>query len=204
MSLRTWIVLPLVLASACWNPRYFTPRERVDAYGPDRDPAASYAIPAAMAGTPSVAELRVWSRGARARFTDDDREVVELHVGFEIENNGTEALQLDLGAVALEELMIDGVLQPTQVPLRIQGDGLAAGSQTARVDLVFEVAADRPSDIDGFAMRFAVKEGDRIALRQLTPFVPWFRSSPDDSYRGGFWGFGAGFGWHHHDPFFCR
>lgn len=204
MSLRLLIVVPLVLASACWNPRYFTPRERVDAYGPDREPAASYVVPATAAGAPSVAEVRVWSRGARARFTADDREVVELHVGFEVENNGAEALQLDLQAVALEDLMIDGVLQPPQVPLRSQGDGLASGGQTARVDLLFEVAADRPSEIDGFAVRFVVKAGDRVALPQVTPFVPWFRSLPEEPYRGGFWGFGVGFGWHHHDPFFCR
>src|SRR6185369_3936734 len=106
----------------CWSPRYFAPREYMGAAGPDGSPAALYQVPAAAGVLPS-GEVRVWSRGAGARFTDDNREVVELHVGFEVENNSEQPLQLDVDTVAVEAMTIDGVAQPPLQPLRIAGDG---------------------------------------------------------------------------------
>ena len=193
------LLLPLLLLAGCWNPRYFAPREHVGAVGPDGNAAALYPI----AGADGVAgELRVWSRGAKARFTDDDREVVELHVGFELENNGTAPLQLDLGSIACEQLSLDGELQPPLAPLRIDGDGAAGPGATARVDLTFEPPADAPRDVDSFSVRFAVRGPQGFALQQVTPFGLAVRRR-DDRYWGPGWGWGIGFGlgwhpWHHH------
>jgi hypothetical protein len=196
-----WFVLLALPGAACWSPRYFTPRENVDATAPDGTPAAQYTVPAPAGATPPAAEVRVWSGGAQARFTDDDREIVELHVGFELENNGQVPLQLDLGTVACEELLLDGVLQPTLQPLRIQGDGTAPPGATARVDLTFEPATTVPRDVDRFAIRFVVREGEQPVLQQSTPFQPWVRNYDDYHHRfwGGWgWGFGLGFGSHWH------
>lgn len=189
------LLLLLVPTTACWNPRYFTPRERVDAAGPDGMPAALYTVPAAAADMPSTAELRVWSQGAKARYTDDDREIAELHVGFELENNGASALRLVPTDVRCEEVLVDGLLQEPLLPVQIVGDGVAAAGQTARLDLVFELPTDTPRDLDSFAVRFAVLDGDQERLRQVTPFGPWVQPVREDRYWGA-WGFGFGLGWH--------
>jgi len=193
---RALLFALLLALPACWSPRAFTPRERVDAAGPGGVPAALYAIPAADAGEPSVAELRVWSAGAKARFTADDREVTELHVGFELENNGATPLQLDLGALTCEELLLDGLLQPHLQPVRMDGDGLAAPGKTARVDVLFEPATNRPRDIDSFQVRFSVRDGERHALQQVAPFGPWQRPLAGDPlwYGSAGWGWYGGYG----------
>lgn len=202
--MRAAVVLPLLALGACWGPRYFAPREHVAATGPEGDLAAIYVVTGDGAQQPRAGEVRVWSHGARALYTDDDREIVELHVGFELENNSDQPLQLDLASVSCEELAIDGVRRGPLAPQRYTGDGLAPPKTTSRVDLVFEPGADAPYEIDGFSVRFVVRAGagesSREALAQVTPFGPYdpypYYSDP---YWGG-WGWGIGFGWsyHHH------
>ncbi|MFN9757184.1 MAG: hypothetical protein ACK58X_12290, partial [Planctomycetota bacterium] len=187
----------LLALPACWSPRAFTPRERVDSQGPGGVPAALYTVPAATAGGASTAEVRVWSHGAKARFTDDDREIVELHVGFDLENNaaadgGPAPLRLDVEAIVVEELLLDGVLQRPLQPVRVQGDGVAATGQTARVDVLFEPATTKPRDIDSFRVRFVVRDGERVALQQVVPFGPWTRGLDDDPYWRGYYAWGWG------------
>jgi hypothetical protein len=205
-TIRLLSLLPLLaLCAGCWNPRYFAPREHVAASGPDGSAAALYTVPAGTANAPAAGELRVWSRGARARFTDDDREIVELHVGFELENNGAEPLQLDPGTIVCEDLMVDGLLQPPLAPVRIDGDGAASPGATARVDLTFEAPTNKPRDVDSFAVRFQVRSGEHTLLQQVTPFGVAVRRVDDRDYWGPGWGWGLGFGlgwhghhWHHH------
>ncbi len=182
----------LLLCTACWSPSYFAPREHADATAPGGMPAANYAVPTGASDAPPTAELRVWSNGAKARFTDDNREVVELHVGFELENNSAIPLQLDLGAIAVEELVLDGVLQKPLVPLHIAGDGLSLPKTTARVDAIFEPGTTYPRHIDAFAVRFRVTGDGREMLHQVTPFGPHVRSY--DRYHDSGWGWGWGFG----------
>jgi hypothetical protein len=194
---RLTVLLTAFTAAACWSPRYFTPREHVNGSGPEGQPAALYSLPAASDAT-TPAEVRVWSSGAKARFTDDDREVVELHVGFELENNGSDLLVLDPQDLVCEELTIDGVLQTNLRPVRTDGMGIAEPGATARVDAVFEPPTTVPRDLDAFAVKFVVRIADRVVLQQTTPFVPWVRQV--DSDRSGFapmWGLGFGFGFHH-------
>ncbi|MCA3009592.1 MAG: hypothetical protein INH34_14555 [Phycisphaerales bacterium] len=197
---RAAVFAVLLALPACWSSQSFTPRERLDAQGPGGVPAALYTVPAAEAGGPSTAEVRVWSHGAKARYADDDREIVELHVGFELENNASPGgaagpLRLDLDAIACEELQLDGVLQPPLKPVRVQGDGVAAPGQTARVDLLFEPATTKPRDLDSFRIRFAVRDGERAALQQVVPFGPWTRNLDDDPYWRGYYAWGWGPGW---------
>lgn len=193
---------PLLLLGACWGPRYFAPRESVAATGPDGDLAAQYAVVGDPGQPLPAGEVRIWSHGARALFTEDNREIVELHVGFELENNSDQDLQLDLASVTCEELAVDGVRQGPLLPQQYSGDGLAPPKTTSRVDLVFEpVGADAPHDIDGFSVRFVVRAGGgesaREALVQVTPFGPFDPNPyPYDPYWG--WGFGVGVGWSHH------
>jgi len=176
----------LALAAGCWSPRYFAPRENRSAVGPDGDLAAAYAIES-VTEPPVRAELRVWSHGARARFTEDD-EVVDLHVGFEVENNGEQTLELDAASLACEELVVDGVLQPPLAPYEVTGAGLAPPGTTARIDAVFRPPTTQPSRVDGFAVRFAVRAGDDTVLTQSTPFAP-------DNGRWRYHGYYASWGW---------
>ena len=88
-----WLSL-LLLSCACSNHRYFVPRENTNGTGPGGYPAAVYRIDAGVLGG-AVGEVRVWSEGAHFVDTEDD-EVVELHLGFEIENTSTVPLATTL------------------------------------------------------------------------------------------------------------
>jgi hypothetical protein len=156
-----------------------------------------YTLPA-PAGTASSSEVRVWSRGAQALYDKQDREVVHLHVGFEVENNGAQMLQLDLGSVVCENVMIGGTVQGPIPPLGIEGDGATPPGLTAHVDFTFELATNKPSLVDGFAVRFALREGDQVVLQQVTPFAPWYPYAYSDPYWNGGWGWGVGVGVSYH------
>jgi hypothetical protein len=199
MRSSSWLrpLVPVLASLAgCWSPRHFAPREHVAAVAPDGSAAASYTVPDPAGALPAAGELRIWSRGASARYADGDREVVELHVGFELENNSAEPLQLDLSTVVLEGLVVDGAVQPPPEPLRIDGDGTARAAATARVDLTWELPAHKPRAVDGFAVRFAVRAGNAVVLQQLTPFGVVVRDP--DPYWGPAWSVGFGVGWHAH------
>ena len=207
--MRILLLLPLVLVqAACWGPRYFVPREHQDGTGPSGHPAAVYAIPAEAPGATALGELRIWSAGTRARYDEAGEERVELHVGFELENNGSVPLQLDLASVRCEELVVDGLLKPPPAVHLAEGSGLALPGATVRVDTMFLPPADAPRDVDSFSIRFAVLDGERKAVQQVTPFGPQSRAAMwrDDPYFyswnsrwgpgwGPPWALGYGPGW---------
>ena len=204
MRALLWPVLSMV-AAGCWQPRYFAPRENVNGESPTGEAAAVYPID--REGDERVAgEVRLWSRGAKARFTDEDEEVVDLHVGFELENNGQVPLELDLDSVAVEELFVDGYLQDPLPPTTVRGSGRAAPGTTERVDLVFRPPTTYPRDIDSFAVRFAIRDGLGAPVGQVTPFAPararsYYAVGVYGAYPywgwGGYyygpWGWGTGF-----------
>jgi hypothetical protein len=213
------VLLACLVSAGCWQPRYFAPRENLNGSGPEGDAAAVYALPAAP-GASSPGEVRVWCAGAKARYDGDD-EVVELFVGFELENNGQEPVGIDPAQVVLEDLMVDGVLQPPLAPHSVMGSGQAVPGMSMRYDLVFRPEADAPSDISRFAVRFSVLAGERVVLSQRTPFGParsrvrGYYAYPDDPWlygRVGYgWGYGVwgpwgpyGPGWGPYGPFLCR
>lgn len=187
-----WLPLALLVVStaACWQPRYFAPRENRNGSGPDGEAAASYDIKV-DGRTDTKGELRVWSSGAKARFTDDDQEVVDLRIGFELENNGETAIELDTESVRCEELIVDGKLQEPLAPLEVIGSGFATPGTTSRIDVVFRPPTVRPRDIDGFAVRFALRDDRGGEVNQSTPFAPAVRQ-----YRNGVGGWYGSFGWY--------
>lgn len=209
--MRGLLVVPLLLLSAgCWQPRYFVPRENLNGTGPDGNPAAVYTVRKGEAGD-SFGEVRLWSKGAEARFTEDD-EVVDLHIGFELENTSDGPLGLDVSGVRLEELFIDGYLQDHLEPLEVDGEVIAEPGATTRVDMVFRPATTYPGEIDKFSVRFGVRSAQGELVGQVTPFVPggrygtrtyiapplaytrygWGPAFGGFGYWGGPWG-GAGF-----------
>ncbi len=204
--MRAAFLVPLLLLqAACWSPRYFTPREHVNGSGPKGHPAAGYAVPAAEPGLAAVGEVRLWSEGARARYDDNEDEVVQVHIGFELENTGDQPLQLELASLQCEEMVVDGLLQAPFAAVRIDGDGYAPPGATARLDAFFQPTADAPRHIEGFSIRFAVLAGERRALAQVTPFGPRQQAvSPSPYYWGAFgpyyglgWSYGYGYGFGH-------
>ncbi|MBL8732740.1 MAG: hypothetical protein JNN13_10265 [Planctomycetes bacterium] len=226
--MRAVLMLPLLCTAACWQPRYFMPRENVRGVGPDGEPAAVYQLPAdapeavapAATATSEVdaSELRLWSLGAKARYDEHDQEVVELQIGFELENHAATPLRLDLEALRCEDLTADGALLPPLAADHWVGDGLALPGATARVEVTFRPAASVPRAIESFELRWRVLRGDGSAMSQVTPFCALWRQPavyPGSYY--GYWsypgcygypsyywgpgfGFGWGVGWHYH----CR
>ena len=200
--MRGLLVVPLLLLSAgCWSPRYFTPRENLNGTGPDGNPSAVYAVRDGDSER-GEGEVRLWSGGAKAHYDDDDREVVDLHVGFELENTGDAPLEIDVASVQVEELFLGGHLQAHLEPRKVTGSGQAAPGQTARVDIVFRPNTTYPSQIDSFSVRFAVRDGEGQRVGQVTPFVPgnpwrnWATVNPPMGYsRYGRSGFYGGNGW---------
>lgn len=211
--MRGLLVVSLSLLSAgCWAPRYFTPRENLNGTGPDGNPSAVYAVRDGDAA-PGQGEVRLWSGGAKVHHDDDDREVVDLHVGFELENTSDAPLEIDVESVELRELFLDGYLQEYLGPHSVTGSAKAAPGQTARVDIVFRPDTTYPSEIDSFSVRFAVRDGKGQRVGQVTPFVPgnpWRNRAvnPPMGYsRYGRSGFYGGNGWWDgpfYRGFFCR
>jgi len=193
------LLLPMLsVFAACSTQRYFTPRENVNGTGPGGHPAAVYAL-----GAPSQGEVRVWSAGADY-VADADDDLVELHLGFELENTGTEPMAIDPGALQCTDLWIDGQRSGPIEPVRVAGQAEAPPGGSAALDVWFRPAAPRARAIDGFTLRFRVLAGERVVLQQAVPFQPFVAADRwrDDRffwYGGGYWGrpyyhWGPGFG----------
>lgn len=179
----------LALTAGCWQPRYFEPRENVTGLSPEGRPAAVYDLDREQDGA-ARGQVRVWSDGAFARYTETDEEVVDLFVSLELENNGQQALQLDVESLRVEELYLDGYLQPAVAPLTVNGNDRAEPGTTARLDLTFQPSTTFPRCIDSFALRFAVRGEQGLVSGELTPFVPEpLRPLGDRGYWGDrYWG----------------
>ena len=196
--MRAIVLLLLLFAqAACWGPRHFMPREHVDAAGPRGQLAASYAVPAGDGL--SLGEVRVYAGPATAQYDENDEEVVRLAVGFELENTGGEPFELDPASVRCEELMLDGLLQPTLAPVRIEGNPIAMPGTTSRFEAMFLPATTVPGDLDSFSIRFRIQAGERTVLSQVTPFVPRTQNGGGSGTYyaawGPVWGVGPRWGW---------
>ncbi len=216
--MRGLIVVPLlVLLAGCSQPRYFTPRENLNGRGPDGDAAAVYkvrTVPSESAAKvkvafeadpklgPAIGEVRIWSGGAKSRTTAADERIVELHVGFELENTGDAPLHFDLESVAVEELLVDGQMQDQISPVEVTGTGVAAPGSTGRVDLLFCPQNVCPQGVESFSVRFVMRDGAGNSVAQVTPFEPvriWRQRDPGWGYRyggrwGGYYGIYGGYG----------
>lgn len=201
-----FLLAAVFLFAGCSTHRYFAPRENRNGTGPAGDPAAVYVL----GDKPPIGEVRVWSRGAD-RIEVGDEDAVELHVGFEVENTGTEPLVLDAQGLVCSDVWVDGKRSTDLPPVRVAGEAEAAPGRSAVLDAWFRPQAADPYDLDGFSLRFRVRAGDRDALVQVTPFVPYAVPDRwrDDRYfwYGGYWsrhywGPSFGFGWY--GPGFCH
>jgi len=195
--MRCLAAVVLLFATGCASHRWFVPRENTNGTGPDGHPAAVYPV-----GVPPVGELRVWSSGARM-VEDGDAEVVELRVGFELENTGERVLAIDPESVQCERLRVNGQDLANVRPTHVEGGAEASPGATARYQVAFRpVGAERPRDVDDFALRFSVRAAGQPVLVQVTPFGPYVREDRwrDDRWFWGhptFWGPRFGFGWYH-------
>ncbi len=189
MRAALW-VFALFVAAGCWQPRYFEPREHLTGASPDGLPAAVYPV-AEGGGLARHGEVRVWSDGARARDAADGEEVVDLHVGIELENNGEGALDLDVASLQVEQLFVGGQPSPPLRPASVQGEARAAPGATARLDVLFRPPTSAPRDVDSFGLRFAVRDGAAVVLAEMTPFAP---ARPVAFYGGPYGGWGSAYG----------
>lgn len=194
------LLATVFLFASCSTHRFFTPRENVNGSGPGGHPAAVYALGAA----PANGEVRVWSRGAHLA-EGAGGELVELHVGFEVENTGAEPVAIDVGTLQCTDLWVAGQRLAALPPVRVEGQAEAAPGGSAVLDVWFQPAVQRPRDIDGFSLRFQVRAGDRALLVQATPFATYVASDRwrDDHFfwYGGhwgrpYWGPAFGYGWY--------
>lgn len=191
--------LPL---GACAGNRYFAPRENLNGTGPGGYPAAVYPVGA----TPGLGEVRVWSTGARV-VEIDGASVVEVAVGFELENTGAETLAIDTASLVCAELWVGEQRQQGLAPVRFDGQAEAGPGTTSRLDVTFRPEhAERARAVTGFTLRFAVVAAGRQVLVQALPFAPhvvpdhWYH---DDWFwgRGRYWP-GITYGVHH--GYWCR
>lgn len=182
------VLLLVVLCTACVNQRDFAPRENRNGEGPTGRPAAVYPVGA----PPGLGEVRLWSSGARG-LEVDGVEVVEIGVGFELENTGAAPLVLDTGSLRCVDVQVGEQSLPELGPVRVEGSATVSPGSRTRVDVAFRPAGvERARDISAFAVRFRVLAGTETALEQVTPFVPYVRDPGyDDDWRWhSYWGFG--------------
>lgn len=185
------LLLPFV--AACASDRLFAPRENANGVGPTGRPAAVYVLPA-----PARGEVRVWSDGGERR--EDGGAATRLKLGFEVENTGTEPLELDPAAVRVTEVVVEDAPAGAAAPAAtLQGPParlVAQPGTTARADLEFAVEGEVvPRSITGFAVHWSVAGGGG-SYAQITPFQTYYPDVDDRYDPWPWWGFG--FGWHWH------
>lgn len=185
------LLLPL-LGTSCATDRQFAPRENGNGFSPTGRPAAVYALAA-----PGNGEVRIWSDGAE-RTDQGSAEVTMLHLGFELENTGTEPISLDPTDLQIADVVgEDGAALP--VPTLQSGTTMnAAPASTVRGEFAFQVPGDvMPRSITAFHVRWRVRAG-ADGFAQSTPFQAFYPNSIDRYYDPWpWWGFGFGVSWHH-------
>ncbi len=192
--LRLLPSLLLALLPACSSTRWFAPRENLNGTSPSGFPAAVYPV---QAGDTTRGDVRIWSDGTSLEEADGQADVPLLHVGFEIENTGSTALAIDLGALRVERLWWDDQSLAELRPTRVEGQTSAPAGGRATVQFWFHPGVEvAPRKVAAFDVRWRVCADADLVFDQVTPFSPWVRDDPWDDrwhYGGGF-GFGLGFG----------
>lgn len=168
-------ILSLLFLPACASHRLFAPSENLDGFAPSGRHAAVYRLQG-----DALAAVRIWSNGARREFVDGE-EGTFVHVGFELENQGSALLSVDPGSVQMERLYAAVATAAPLAPVRVTGDTEARPGAATRVDFLFAAGGDLgPRDIDGFDLRWRVRSDGATVFEQVTPFaihvpeVDWF------------------------------
>ncbi|MFH0899919.1 MAG: hypothetical protein V2A73_04745 [Pseudomonadota bacterium] len=149
---------------------FFRPTERVVAEGPQGEPAASYEL---RGREGEIAQVNVWSEGAyRSRLDGGEATVVRL--GLEVQNVGTEPIELRGEDLLLEQVRVDGGIGDARLLSLRPSDrgGTTIPSEDVRsFDLYFAVPrAVDPDDLTSFRLRWTLEAGGRRYV-QFTPFV---------------------------------
>ena len=184
------VLLWLASAGACVSHRNFSPRENQNGAGPTGRPAAVYTI----AQGDARGEVRLWSAGADV-VDADGASMLELHLGFELENTGQQVLQLAVETLQCEEVVVSEQKRPPCAPVRVVGAPAAAPGTTGRFEAWFRPGPGGPRDLESFAVRFRVDGPQGEVLQQVVPFVPYVPggSRYDDPW---YWRSGIGFGFY--------
>lgn len=165
---RTIVITIAALCCACGATRErFEPAERATATTTEGYTAAEYEIQGR--GGP-LGDAKLWSRGA---FVADVRgqERTVVHVGFEIENNSNESLELVSDELYLDSATLDESVVRDIPPLQLRGSTDVPPGATRRVDAFFRLPAGiQPQDADAFRIHWKIQDGT-VSYAQRTPFL---------------------------------
>jgi hypothetical protein len=154
------------------------PTEHVTAFSPGGGHyAAEYPI---EEGGSAVGDVKVWSEGAE-RDGSDSEPHTQVHVGFELDNQGDTPLRFDAKQLYLEEMPKEGTPAGRVSPESITGDTLVPPGQTRQIDANFALPASVwPSDVPGYRVAWRVI-GSRSHSRK-TPFLRTLDARPIDPW----------------------
>jgi hypothetical protein len=179
-------------AASCATTESFTPAERATAISPEGYAAADYEM---TAEGERLGDAIVWSDGAYRSKGYGDRTVV--HVGFKIENEGEEPIELDTSAVEIRAETDDRVIRK-QEPDVVEGSRTISPGGEGTVHLYFVMPSDvSPQDLDSFRVNWSADAGG-LVYHQRTPFL-----EQRENYAYGYAPFHSSFYYTpFYDPFF--
>lgn len=155
----------LVACGGSTAPQSFEPGERATAQSPQGYTAAEYELATSRG---DLGDVRVWSRGARTMEMGGMKTTV-VHVGFEVENNTTQPLELwdmELDSATLQRHILSGI-----APARIDGDTTVQPGQVRQIQAYFPLPPGvLPHQVDAFRVRWSVRSPD-VTYSQHTPFI---------------------------------
>jgi hypothetical protein len=146
-------------------PQSFEPSERATSTSPQGYTAAEYELGTSQG---DIGDVKVWSRGAQVMDLQGTR-ITAVHVGFEVENNAGQPIELR--ELALDSAMLDRQILRDIEPARIDGPMTIAPGQVSQIDAYFPMPRGiEPRDVDAFRVRWQVRD-DSVTYAQHTPFT---------------------------------
>ncbi|MHC5062902.1 MAG: hypothetical protein ACYTG5_02875 [Planctomycetota bacterium] len=186
------LLLLLALTPACSSDAYFLPRENATGMSPTGIPAAEYRLD-------SVGELRVWARKASVQYENDVERVV-LELGFELENNSPDPIEILLEDFELTTRASEG---PPMGPFPVahhEGELALDPGESGEIQIWFHPEGlDSPRDIAAFDLRWRLRRVGGGEFSESAKFLRAYRDYGPYGYYGPYpyypryWGYWGGY-----------
>jgi hypothetical protein len=181
MRIRVPLVASFAVVAVACGPtaRSFSPTEHVESTTIEGHQEASYEL---GDKEDPRATVKVWSRGAEPVGADS----TVIHVGFTVENSGSEPLTFQPGETRLDAIKTDRGATISNVPPTDRGAVTVPPESSEDIELAFALPRGfTPEDVRGFRVQWSTTSPDGERHVEFTPFA----RDPDYDYYAPYYDF---------------